>query len=74
MVLGGRPLRGTVQNKRCKEQRNSTNSCCDTCRNPVTLDNLPHLSDVAIYTEILKELGATIDWNEDQMTIDPSQL
>ena len=33
---------------------------------PVTLDNLPHLSDVAIYTEILTELGATIDWNGDR--------
>ncbi|MNX95244.1 UDP-N-acetylglucosamine 1-carboxyvinyltransferase 2 [compost metagenome] len=29
---------------------------------------------MAIYTEILTDLGATIDWNEDRMTIDPSQM
>jgi UDP-N-acetylglucosamine 1-carboxyvinyltransferase len=40
----------------------------------VILDNLPLLSDVAIYADILTELGAVINRREDQMTIDPSQL
>lgn len=74
MVAGGRPLRGTIQISGAKNSAIALIPAAVLAETPVTLDNLPHLSDVAIYTEILTELGATIDWNEDRMTIDPSQM
>ncbi|CAN7750667.1 UDP-N-acetylglucosamine 1-carboxyvinyltransferase [Paenibacillus sp. LjRoot153] len=74
MVVGGRPLRGTVQISGAKNSAIALIPAAVLAETPVTLDNLPHLSDVAIYTEILTDLGATIDWNEDRMTIDPSQM
>ena len=73
MVVGGRPLRGTVQISGAKNSAIALIPAAILAETPVTLDNLPHLSDVAIYAEILTDLGATIDWKEDQMTIDPSQ-
>ncbi|OAS15541.1 UDP-N-acetylglucosamine 1-carboxyvinyltransferase [Paenibacillus oryzisoli] len=74
MVVGGRPLRGTVQISGAKNSAIALIPAAVLAETPVTLDNLPHLSDVAIYTEILTDLGATIDWNEDRMTIDPSHM
>ena len=74
MVVGGRPLRGTVQISGAKNSAIALIPAAVLAETPVTLDNLPHFSDVAIYTEILTDLGATIDWNEDRMTIDPSQM
>ncbi|OCT16464.1 UDP-N-acetylglucosamine 1-carboxyvinyltransferase [Paenibacillus pectinilyticus] len=74
MVVGGRPLRGTVQISGAKNSAIALIPAAVLAETPVTLDNLPHLSDVAIYTEILTDLGATIDWNEDRMTIDPSDM
>lgn len=38
------------------------------------LDNLPALSDVAVYSEILEELGASVSWTGSQMRINPSRI
>ncbi|MDQ1910984.1 UDP-N-acetylglucosamine 1-carboxyvinyltransferase [Paenibacillus sp. GD4] len=74
MVTGGRPLRGTVTISGAKNSAIALIPAAIMAETAVTLDNLPHLSDVVIYTEILEELGATVSWNEDQMVIDPSRL
>lgn len=74
MVAGGRPLRGTVQISGAKNSAIALIPAAILSETTVTLDNLPVLSDVAIYTELLEELGATVEWKEDQMIIDPSHL
>jgi len=74
MVVGGRPLRGTVQISGAKNSAVALVPAAILAETPVTLDNLPHLSDVAIYKEIITELGGVVDWEEDRMTIDPSQM
>lgn len=74
MIAGGRPLRGTVQISGAKNSAIALIPAAILSESAVTLDNLPVLSDVVIYTEILEELGATVNWNEDQMRIDPSRL
>jgi UDP-N-acetylglucosamine 1-carboxyvinyltransferase len=74
MIAGGRPLRGTVQISGAKNSAVALIPAAILAETTVTLDNLPHLSDVAVYTEILTDLGATIEWNEDQMKIDPSSM
>ncbi|ALS24756.1 MULTISPECIES: UDP-N-acetylglucosamine 1-carboxyvinyltransferase [Paenibacillus] len=74
MIAGGRPLRGTVQISGAKNSAIALIPAAILSESAVTLDNLPELSDVAIYTEILEELGATVDWNHDRMVIDPSRL
>lgn len=74
MVAGGRPLRGTVQISGAKNSAIALIPAAILSETTVTLDNLPILSDVAIYTELLEELGASVVWKEDQMIIDPSGL
>ncbi|MEC0213206.1 UDP-N-acetylglucosamine 1-carboxyvinyltransferase [Paenibacillus ehimensis] len=74
MIAGGRPLRGTVQISGAKNSAIALIPAAILSETAVTLDNLPALSDVAIYTELLQELGASVEWSKDQMMIDPSRL
>ncbi|WP_240415463.1 UDP-N-acetylglucosamine 1-carboxyvinyltransferase [Paenibacillus periandrae] len=74
MVTGGRPLRGTVQISGAKNSAIALIPAAILSETTVTLDNLPVLSDVAIYSELLEELNAPVIWQGDQMTIDPSAL
>jgi UDP-N-acetylglucosamine 1-carboxyvinyltransferase len=74
MIAGGRPLRGTVQISGAKNSAIALIPAAILAETTVILDNLPVLSDVAIYADILTELGAVIERRDDQMTIDPSQL
>lgn len=74
MIAGGRPLRGTVRISGAKNSAVALIPAAVLSETTVTLDNLPYLSDVAIYTEILGELGAEVSWHGDQMTIDPSRM
>jgi UDP-N-acetylglucosamine 1-carboxyvinyltransferase len=73
MISGGRPLRGTVQISGAKNSAIALIPAAILAESMVTLDNLPQLTDVAIYTEILTELGAVVEWSGDQMKIDPSR-
>ncbi|SFL92590.1 UDP-N-acetylglucosamine 1-carboxyvinyltransferase [Paenibacillus sp. 1_12] len=74
MVTGGRPLRGTVQISGAKNSAIALIPAAILSETTVTLDNLPVLSDVAIYSELLEELNAPVIWQGDQMIIDPSAL
>ncbi|MBU5674268.1 UDP-N-acetylglucosamine 1-carboxyvinyltransferase [Paenibacillus brevis] len=74
MISGGRPLRGTVTISGAKNSAIALIPAAILAESEVVLDNLPHLSDVAIYAEILEELGARVSWEESQMRIDPSDI
>ncbi|WNQ11047.1 UDP-N-acetylglucosamine 1-carboxyvinyltransferase [Paenibacillus aurantius] len=74
LIAGGRPLRGTVQISGAKNSAVALVPAAILAESAVTLDNLPELSDVAILTELLVELGATVERNGDVMKIDPSSL
>lgn len=74
MISGGRPLQGTVQISGAKNSAIALLPAAILAESEVVLDNLPHLSDVAVYTEILEDLGATVTWSDSQIKIDPSQI
>lgn len=74
MVSGGRPLRGTVRISGAKNSAVALIPAALLAESTVMLDNLPNLSDVAIYTEILQELGVRVQRQGDQMIIDPSYI
>lgn len=74
LLAGGRPLRGTVQISGAKNSAIALIPAAILAESSVILDNLPLVSDVAIYADILNELGASIQWNADQMIIDPSTM
>ncbi|RUS44210.1 UDP-N-acetylglucosamine 1-carboxyvinyltransferase [Cohnella sp. AR92] len=74
MIRGGRPLRGTVGISGAKNSAIALLPAAILAESEVRIDNLPHLSDVAIYTELLEELGGKVSWNSDSMSIDPSNM
>ncbi|ANS76309.1 UDP-N-acetylglucosamine 1-carboxyvinyltransferase [Paenibacillus yonginensis] len=74
MIAGGRPLRGTVQISGAKNSAIALLPAAILAESEVTLDNLPQLSDVAVYTHILEELGAKVNWSNNQIRIDPSEI
>lgn len=74
MIRGGRPLRGTVGISGAKNSAIALLPAAILAESEVRLDNLPHLSDVAIYKELLEELGGKVTWTSDTMTIDPSNM
>lgn len=73
-IAGGRPLRGTVQISGAKNSAIALIPAAILAETPVILDNLPKLSDVAIYAEILGEMGCATEWNGETMRIDPSTM
>ncbi|EXX85981.1 UDP-N-acetylglucosamine 1-carboxyvinyltransferase [Paenibacillus darwinianus] len=74
MIRGGHPLRGTVTISGAKNSAVALLPAALLAETEVRLDNLPRLSDVAVYAEILEELGGRVSWNQDSMVIDPSGL
>ncbi|UVI30551.1 UDP-N-acetylglucosamine 1-carboxyvinyltransferase [Paenibacillus spongiae] len=74
MIRGGHPLRGTVQISGAKNSAVALLPASILAETTVTLDNLPHISDVAVYSEILEELGGTVSWSGDSIVIDPSMM
>lgn len=74
MIRGGSPLRGTVTISGAKNSAVALLPAALLAETKVRLDNLPRLSDVAVYSEILEELGGKVSWNGDSMVIDPSGM
>ncbi len=74
MISGGRPLRGAVQISGAKNSAVALIPAAILAETEVVLDNLPELSDVATYMEILTELGGQVSWEGSCLRIDPSQM
>lgn len=74
MIGGGRPLQGVVTVSGAKNSAIALIPAAILAESEVVLDNLPALSDVAVYSEILEELGAEVSWSGNQMRIDPSRI
>ncbi|MBR2563905.1 MAG: UDP-N-acetylglucosamine 1-carboxyvinyltransferase [Paenibacillus sp.] len=74
MISGGRPLQGAVTISGAKNSAIALIPAALLAESEVVLDNLPLLSDVAVYAEILEELGARVTWEGNQMKIDPSDI
>lgn len=74
MIAGGRSLRGTVTISGAKNSAIALIPAAILAETKVVLDNLPLISDVDIYTDLLGELGATVERSGDQMIIDPGSI
>ncbi|WP_438348246.1 UDP-N-acetylglucosamine 1-carboxyvinyltransferase [Paenibacillus sp. FA6] len=74
MITGGRPLQGTVSISGAKNSAIALIPAAILAESEVVLDNLPLLSDVAVFADILEELGAKVTREGSQMRIDPTQI
>jgi UDP-N-acetylglucosamine 1-carboxyvinyltransferase len=74
MIVGGRPLQGTIRISGAKNSAVALIPAALLAESQVILDNLPDLSDVATFAQIVEEMGATVERNGDQMIINPADL
>ncbi|WP_026104918.1 UDP-N-acetylglucosamine 1-carboxyvinyltransferase [Halalkalibacterium ligniniphilum] len=74
MIDGGHPLEGTVQISGAKNSAVALIPAAILADSPVTIDNLPKISDVELLAELLKEIGGEVQIGEQEMTIDPTSM
>ncbi|MCM2675984.1 UDP-N-acetylglucosamine 1-carboxyvinyltransferase [Alkalicoccobacillus plakortidis] len=74
MIEGGYPLEGTVQIGGAKNSAVALIPAAILADSPVTIDNLPAISDVELLSELLKEIGGNVHLNDHEMTIHPENM
>ena len=75
VITGGTPLKGEVTISGAKNAAVAILPAALLINGKCTINNLPNISDVKIYCEILTALGAIIKWNSpNEITIDASNI
>jgi len=75
LIKGGIPLSGSVEISGYKNSAGAILSAVLLSEKPSIIDNLPKCSDVSDQIEILKAMGAKVDWlNERKVKIDPANI
>jgi UDP-N-acetylglucosamine 1-carboxyvinyltransferase len=70
IINGGKPLVGTVTISGAKNSAVALIPAALLADGPVVIENLPHIQDVEIYHELLREMGADVLFEDDWMEID----
>ena len=75
VITGGTPLKGEVTISGAKNAAVAILPATLLINGICTINNLPNISDVKIYCEILEALGAKITWkNQNEITIDTRNI
>ena len=75
VITGGTPLKGEVTISGAKNAAVAILPAALLINGTCTINNLPNISDVKIYCEILETLGAKITWNStNEITIDSRNI
>ena len=75
VITGGTPLKGEVTISGAKNAAVAILPATLLINGICTIDNLPNISDVKIYCNILEQLGAKITWNsKNEITIDTRNI
>ena len=75
IITGQTPLKGEVQISGAKNAAVAILPATLLIDGICTINNLPNISDVKIYCEILKQIGAKIHWNSsNEITIDTREI
>jgi UDP-N-acetylglucosamine 1-carboxyvinyltransferase len=76
MIEGGHPLEGTVQISGAKNSAVALIPAAILADTPVTIDNLPGISDVQLLGDLLREIGGEVELSlaDQEIKIDPSNM
>jgi UDP-N-acetylglucosamine 1-carboxyvinyltransferase len=69
MIEGGYPLQGTVQISGAKNSAVALIPAAILANSTVTIDSLPHISDVRILGDLLKEIGGEVSFEDGDSTL-----
>lgn len=73
-VTGGKRLKGEITLSGNKNSALKLIPATLLASSPTTLTNVPAISDVKVMVELLKKLGAKVDYKNHTLTVDPSSL
>ena len=75
IITGGTPLKGEVVISGAKNAAVAIIPATLLINGVCRIDNLPNISDVKLYCNILENMGAKIEWiNEHEITIDTRKI
>ena len=71
LITGGNPLEGEVQVSGGKNTAVAVIPASLLCDEPCVIENLPDIEDVRALVDILRELGAKVDYEPGTLRVDP---
>jgi len=74
LVTGGKKLEGTIKLSGNKNSALKLIPATLLADSPTTLTNVPAISDVEVMIELLRSLGAKVEYRDHTLTVDPSTL
>ncbi|MEH7443355.1 UDP-N-acetylglucosamine 1-carboxyvinyltransferase [Heyndrickxia sp. MSNUG] len=73
-IAGGYPLKGTVRISGAKNSAVALIPATILAESPVTIEGLPDISDVHMLKDLMEEIGGSVEFANNEMTVDPSSM
>jgi UDP-N-acetylglucosamine 1-carboxyvinyltransferase len=73
-IAGGYPLKGTVRISGAKNSAVALIPATILAESPVTIEGLPDISDVHMLKDLMEEIGGSVEFSNNEMTVDPSSM
>lgn len=73
-IAGGYPLKGTVRVSGAKNSAVALIPATILAESPVTIEGLPDISDVHMLKDLMEEIGGSVEFSNNEMTVDPSSM
>jgi UDP-N-acetylglucosamine 1-carboxyvinyltransferase len=73
-IQGGQPLEGTVQISGAKNSAVALIPATILAEEKITIDNLPNISDVRIFAELLTQIGGKVEFTGDEFIVHPGNM
>ncbi|MBX7000889.1 UDP-N-acetylglucosamine 1-carboxyvinyltransferase [Bacillus altitudinis] len=73
-IAGGDPLRGTVHISGAKNSAVALIPATILADSPVTIEGLPHISDIDTLRDLLEEIGGKVTFEKGEMVVNPTSM
>ncbi|MGE6655985.1 UDP-N-acetylglucosamine 1-carboxyvinyltransferase [Bacillus altitudinis] len=73
-IAGGDPLRGTVHISGAKNSAVALIPATILADSPVTIEGLPHISDIDTLRDLLEEIGGKVKFEKGEMVVNPASM
>lgn len=73
-IAGGYPLKGTVRVSGAKNSAVALIPATILAESSVTIEGLPDISDVHMLKDLMEEIGGSVEFSNNEMTVDPSSM
>lgn len=74
LIKGGQPLNGRIRVSGAKNSAVALLPASILADSEVTIEGLPNISDVHTLGDLLEEVGGSVAWDEQNITVDPKNM